>query len=185
VIWGGKEVVGKLPGGARRLGAGSIGGEEDRRGTSHGEPEAAAAALGGREFRSGFRGDWGVREHERGPEQLARRLTRIEGARKWLPTVSRGQWSGGRKGDGGARVPGCGAAQAQWRIERLCDREAHEHRIKGSEGALGPCHGGGNVSTDRKFKGAVALVEESVRGKEQARGGRKRRVEGEKQEVER
>jgi hypothetical protein len=29
------------------------------------------------------------------------------------------------------------------------------------------------VSIDRKFKGAVALAEESVRGKEQARGGKK------------
>jgi hypothetical protein len=41
------------------------------------------------------------------------------------------------------------------------------------------------VSTDQEFKGAVALAEESVRGKEDARGGRKRHVEGEKQEVER
>jgi hypothetical protein len=62
-------------------------------------------------------------------------------------------------------VLGCYAAQAQWRIERLCAREAHEQRIKGSEGALGPCHGGSNVSTDREFKGAVAPAKESVRAR--------------------
>jgi hypothetical protein len=48
VIGGGEEVVGKLSGGVRRLGAGSIEGGEDRRGTSHSEPEAVAAVLGGR-----------------------------------------------------------------------------------------------------------------------------------------
>jgi hypothetical protein len=60
VILGGEEVVGKLPGEVRRLGAGSIEGEEDRRETSHGEPEAAAAALVGRVFRPGLKGDWGL-----------------------------------------------------------------------------------------------------------------------------
>jgi hypothetical protein len=45
VVLGGEEVVGELPGGVRRLGAGSIGVEEDRREVSHDEPEAAVAAL--------------------------------------------------------------------------------------------------------------------------------------------
>jgi hypothetical protein len=111
VILDGEEVVGKLPGEVRRLGAGSIEGEEDRRETSHGEPEVAAAALVGRGFRPGLKGDWGVREHERGPGQLARGSTRTKGARKRLPTVSRGHRNGGRKGGGGARVPGRCAAQ--------------------------------------------------------------------------
>jgi hypothetical protein len=45
VVLGGEEVVGELPGGVRRLGAGSIGVGEDRRGVSHGEPEAAASGA--------------------------------------------------------------------------------------------------------------------------------------------
>jgi hypothetical protein len=117
VIGGGEEVVEKLPGGVRRLGAGSIGGGEDRRGASHGEPEAAAAALGGSGIPVGIGGRLGVREPERGPGQLPRGFMRAEGGCRWLPTVSRGHRSGGRKGDGGARVPGWYAAQTQWRME--------------------------------------------------------------------
>jgi hypothetical protein len=117
VIGGGEEVVEKLCGGVRRLSAGSIEGGEDRRGTSHSEPEAAAALLGGRGIPVGIEGRLRVREHERGLGQLARGFTRAEGVCKWLPTVSRGRRSGGRKGDGGARVPGWYEAQAQWRIE--------------------------------------------------------------------
>jgi hypothetical protein len=45
VVLGGEEVVGELPRGVRRLGAGSIGVEEDRRGVSHGEQEAAAGGA--------------------------------------------------------------------------------------------------------------------------------------------
>jgi hypothetical protein len=43
VVVGGEEVVGELPGGVRKLGAGSIGVEEGRRGVPHGEQEAAAS----------------------------------------------------------------------------------------------------------------------------------------------
>jgi hypothetical protein len=39
VVLGGEEVVGKLPGGVRRLGAGSIGIGEDWRGVYDGEAE--------------------------------------------------------------------------------------------------------------------------------------------------
>jgi hypothetical protein len=62
VIGGGEEVVEKLPGGVRRLGVGSIGRGEDRRGASHGEPGAAAAALGGSVIPVGIGGRLGVRE---------------------------------------------------------------------------------------------------------------------------
>jgi hypothetical protein len=178
-------VVGTFLGGVRRLGAGSIEGGEDWRGASHGEPEAVAAALDGSGIPVGIEGRLGVREHERESGQLARGFTTAEDVRKWLPMVSRGHWRGGRKGDGGARVPGCDAAQAQWGKEQLGTREAHEQRIKGSEGALGPCHGGGDVSTGRESKGAVAPAEESVRARSRLGGeendawkGRSRRWSG-------
>jgi hypothetical protein len=97
VIGGGEEVVEKLPGGVRRPGVGSIGGGEDRRGASHGEPGAAAVALGGSGIPVGIGGRLGIREHERGPRQLPRGFTRAEGGCRWLPTVSCGHRSGRRK----------------------------------------------------------------------------------------
>jgi hypothetical protein len=45
VVVGGEEVVGELPGGVRKLGAGSIRVEEGRRGVPHGEQEAAASGA--------------------------------------------------------------------------------------------------------------------------------------------
>jgi hypothetical protein len=42
VVGGGKEVVGELQGGVRKLGVESIGVEEGRRGVFHGEQKAAA-----------------------------------------------------------------------------------------------------------------------------------------------
>jgi hypothetical protein len=45
VVLGGEEVVGKLPGGVRRLGAGSIGIVEDRRGVYHGEAEGGSGGA--------------------------------------------------------------------------------------------------------------------------------------------
>jgi hypothetical protein len=44
-VVGGEGVVGELPRGVRRLGVGSIGVEEDRRGVPHGEQEAAAGGA--------------------------------------------------------------------------------------------------------------------------------------------
>jgi hypothetical protein len=54
--------------------------------------------------------------------------------------------------------------QAQRGLERECTGEAHGQENKGSEGALGPCHGGG-VSIGRRFKEAVAAAEGSVRAR--------------------
>jgi hypothetical protein len=45
VVVGSEEVVRELPGGARKLGAGSIGVEEGRRGVPHDEQEAAASGA--------------------------------------------------------------------------------------------------------------------------------------------
>jgi hypothetical protein len=45
VVVGGEEVVGELPSGVRKLGAGSIGVEEGRRGVPHGEQEAVASGA--------------------------------------------------------------------------------------------------------------------------------------------
>jgi hypothetical protein len=97
VIGGGEEMVEKLPGGVRMLGVGSIGGGGDRRGASHGEPRAAAAALGGSGAPVGIGGRLGVGEHERGSGKLPRGFTRAEGGCRWLPTVSCGHRSGRRK----------------------------------------------------------------------------------------
>jgi hypothetical protein len=55
--------------------------------------------------------------------------------------------------------------QAQRGLERECTGEAHGQENKGSEGALGPCHGGGGVSIGRRFKEAVAAAEGSVRAR--------------------
>jgi hypothetical protein len=85
VSLGGEEVVGRLLGKVRRLGAGSIKGEEDRRETFHGELEAAAAALVGKGFRPGLKGDWGVRKHERGSGQLARGFHEDRGCSEVAP----------------------------------------------------------------------------------------------------
>jgi hypothetical protein len=127
-------------------------------------------ALVGSGVPAGIGGRLGVREHEQGPGKLARGSARTNGAREQLPTAARGHRNGGRKGGSGARVSGRCAAQLKRRTERLRAGEAHEQGIRGPEGVLGPCHGGGEVSIDRELKGAVALVEESVRGEEQARG---------------
>jgi hypothetical protein len=97
VFGGSEEMVEKRRGGVRKLGVGSIGGGEDRRGASHGEPGAAAAALGGRGTPVEIGGHLGVGEHERGPGQLPRGFTRAEGGCRWLPTVSCGHRSRRRK----------------------------------------------------------------------------------------
>jgi hypothetical protein len=79
VVGGGEEVVKKRPRGVEMLGVGSIGSGEGRRGASHGEPGAVAAALGGSgaPVRVGRRP--GVGEHERGSGQLPRGFTRAGG----------------------------------------------------------------------------------------------------------
>jgi hypothetical protein len=79
VVGDGEEVVKKHPGGVEMLGAGSIGSGEDRRGASHGEPGAAAAALGGSGAPAGIGGCLGVGEHERESGQLPRGFTRAGG----------------------------------------------------------------------------------------------------------
>jgi hypothetical protein len=79
VVGDGEEVVKKHPGGVEMLGMSSIGSGEDRRGASHGEPGAAAAALGGSGAPAGIGGCLGVGEHERESGQLPRGFTRVGG----------------------------------------------------------------------------------------------------------
>jgi hypothetical protein len=45
VVVGSEEVVGELPGSVRKLGVGSIGVVESRRGVPHGEQDAAASGT--------------------------------------------------------------------------------------------------------------------------------------------
>jgi hypothetical protein len=59
--------------------------------------------------------------------------------------------AGAEEGDGsGARVSGCCAEELKWRIEWSRAREAREQEIRGSEGVLGPCHDGGEVSAGQR-----------------------------------
>jgi hypothetical protein len=54
------------------------------------------------------------------------------------------------RGGSGARVSGCCAEELKRRIEWSRAAEAQEHEIRGPEGVLGPCHGGGELSAGRR-----------------------------------
>jgi hypothetical protein len=72
VVRGGGEVVEELQSDVGKLGVEAIGVEEGLRKGSHGEPEAAAAALVGNRAPIGIGGRLGVGEHEQRSGKLTR-----------------------------------------------------------------------------------------------------------------
>jgi hypothetical protein len=80
VVGGGGEVVEELQSDVGKLGVEAIGVEEGLREISHGEPEAAAAALVGNGTPAGIGGRLGAGEHEQRSGKLTRGLMGARGA---------------------------------------------------------------------------------------------------------
>jgi hypothetical protein len=76
------------------------------------------------------------------------------------------------EGGSGARVSGCCVAELRRRIEWLWAGKAQEQEIRGPEGVLSPCHGGGEVAAGGRFGWSWRVQQSTVeRGNRTGIGG--------------